>query len=476
MILPTCGKALIIDDKIEEALPLIKLLSNRGTNTMYYSGVFAEMPENPLEGVRLVFCDLKFNSAPDAKSVASNILSVLKKLIATNNGPYILLVWSTHQNDYIDELTDVLKEEEIKPEFILCLDKADYFETKDVLGTALESVFENIRRINLDVQDEQSIISTIEEKLLPLGNIQHVAHDDAIDKISEKLLEELKKAELFHLFILWENTIGNSALETVNCLYSEIPETVPKDKKIKAMVYYLAHNRLEKRFDEATPELKFWSAMDSLDDLFSYFFEENVHKISTEPFDLDTITDIEQLGEISSSRFNRWKMLSNATQDRKPGNVFTDDEKTFKLHGVIPKKNITEESPYEVCEGKILSNEKIKYVLLDISSECEIAQDKIYTSRVVPGIIIPAQYYDELKKRSEINKEPEYIFKSPQIELNHEDYYIIFNLNQIFFMDIDALYDSHFEFAFNEPVTVNIKQKAAHCVSKHGIESFVKRK
>lgn len=94
MFLNTCSKVVVIDDQINEALPLIKLLSEKGATTLYYSGVPEEMPESPLVGVRLIFCDLRFSTTTDSKSIISNVLAMLRKIISENNGPYILIMVS----------------------------------------------------------------------------------------------------------------------------------------------------------------------------------------------------------------------------------------------------------------------------------------------------------------------------------------------------------------------------------------------
>ena len=74
MLFPTCGKVVIVDDQVEEAKPLIKLLSKRGVPTLYFSGDCSDLPESPLMGVRLVFCDLKFSAASDERTILSNLI------------------------------------------------------------------------------------------------------------------------------------------------------------------------------------------------------------------------------------------------------------------------------------------------------------------------------------------------------------------------------------------------------------------
>lgn len=472
MFLNTCRKVVVIDDRIEEAVPLIKMLSGNGATTLYYSGQIDELPSEPIEGIRLVFCDLKFSVTADSKNVISNVVSILKKVISENNGPYILLIWSTHQNDYSSDLQAALDTEKITPAFILPLDKADFFESKETMAGIQEDIYVELERANLDTGDEDKVKSIIESVLMPVNSIIHVPRPNIIQEVSERLKVALTNAQLFHLFVLWEGTIGDSAIQTVSTMYGEMGR-FPTDKRLRAMFFYLAHNRLEQRFEKATPEEKFWAAMDSLNDLFPYFYTDNIHKLTTDLFNISTIEHLKGVDEISSAKFNRWKIISNTSNDRRPGNVFYDPEKVFEPHGLVKKKKITEESPYEIHAQRILTDD-VKYLLVDVSSECDIAQDKLYVSRVIPGIMMPCEHYDQLKNEG-ILGDTDYIYTFPIIEIDEKDYYLIFNLNQMFFLNTDELYKLEHAFAFTEQYWINIKQKAATCVAKHGIESFGKK-
>ncbi|MFL9839315.1 hypothetical protein ABS768_17705, partial [Flavobacterium sp. ST-75] len=57
--LPSDGSVIVIDDKISEAIPLIKLLSKKGIATTYYSGKDTELPLQPLQKIRLAFVDIQ---------------------------------------------------------------------------------------------------------------------------------------------------------------------------------------------------------------------------------------------------------------------------------------------------------------------------------------------------------------------------------------------------------------------------------
>ena len=70
----------------------------------------------------------------------------------------------------------------------------------------------------------------------------------------------------------------------VNEIFSQIPDTIPVDKKLPAMVYYLAKNRLDKQFEDVEDKDKFYAALMELNELYVYFYSEDVIKISVGEF------------------------------------------------------------------------------------------------------------------------------------------------------------------------------------------------
>lgn len=108
-------------------------------------------------------------------------------------------------------------------------------------------MIDSVSELNLDPADEAQVKKLISEKTYSLRNSKKEPLPDALENIERKLAEELKKANLFHLFVLWENTIAMSAIETVNSIYKAIPDTIPKEKKLRAMLFYLAYYNLEKQ-------------------------------------------------------------------------------------------------------------------------------------------------------------------------------------------------------------------------------------
>lgn len=474
MMFPRCGKVLVVDDQIAEAMPLLNLLGKKGVPAMYYSGDFSELPKTPFNEIRLVFCDLKYNVAHDAKSVASNVLAILNSLISEKNGPYILLAWSAHGTDYLEELQKVLEPSKIKPEFILQLDKSEFFILDDN-NTYVDEIIDSISGLDLDPEDETKVKKLIREQTSSLRTSQKIPLPEALESIEKKLADELKKANLFHLFVLWENTIAASAIETVNDIYEAIPDSIPADKKLRAMLFYLAHYRLEKQMDDADEETKFQAAMDSLNELFSYFCFERVHELSLGQVELDKIQDIQEIKELSPAKFNQWKMLTSGNKGYHPGNIYRDADKLFQYHGLIAVDAFTNSEKYRSVEKELTENTNIEYILVDLSSDCDIAQRKIFVSRVVPGIMIPTEDMDRYLSEKKIKQQsggPDYIFSLSPVEFKRKSWYIAFNVNQMFAIQMDKLADDTLMCALTNTYITSLKQRAATCVSKQGIAVF----
>lgn len=64
--------------------------------------------------------------------------------------------------------------------------------------------------------------------------------------------------------------------------------------------------------------------MDSLNELFSYFYSEEVHKLSFDQVGLDKIEHLQEIKDLSDAKFNQWKMLTSGNKGHYPGNIYRD--------------------------------------------------------------------------------------------------------------------------------------------------------
>ena len=159
-----------------------------------------EFPQTPFNEIRLVFCDLKFYASSDSKNVISNVVGILQSLIAADNGPYLLLIWSSHGTDYEGALKEQLSSTKIKPEYILKLDKTEFFTTK-TNDEVFDQLIVQLSELGLDPEDERKVIGLVSEKTSQMRFSTQLPIEDALSKVETKLIECLKAANLFHLFV-----------------------------------------------------------------------------------------------------------------------------------------------------------------------------------------------------------------------------------------------------------------------------------
>ncbi|MCI0449423.1 MAG: hypothetical protein L0Y79_06515 [Chlorobi bacterium] len=179
MILPEYGKIVIIDDDIDEVKPLIELLYKNGLPFLYYSDV-SQLPKKPLEEIRVLFLDLKLIMTTNVRQVISSVGNWIKKLIKTNCGPYIIVTWSKHNDDYLNELIEEFNNglKKYKPIAIIPLAKNIYLKTDQ--------------------------------------NGNKVAKKGALKRIEKKLNNELKNFNIIKVFIFWQNIVQKSCDTTLN--------------------------------------------------------------------------------------------------------------------------------------------------------------------------------------------------------------------------------------------------------------------
>lgn len=471
--LPNGGKVVIVDDQFREILPLINILNKNAIPVIYYSGDIKELPEKPLEGIRLFFLDLRFSTNTDPKTIVSNACNMLQKILSEDNGPYLLIVWSSTGNDYKENLEQALENKAYRPEFILCLSKANYFETKT---SEIYDVLDDVKKIleEADVENVDSIMGKICDRIIANEDeSEKVFIPSSIGELQQELYDGLKKAGLLSLFILWENTIRNSAHKVVNEIFTQIPETISVDKKLPAMIYYLAKNRLEKQFELVGEGDKLHAALMELNELYTYFYSEDVFNISVDTF---LPVNIQRNNDLvpSQAKFNTWKMISPSYKKDAPGTIYEDKNKIFEFFNLA--KAYTNENEYRDVTQKLKEDEQIQYIGININGECETAQNKYPVIRIMPGVLIPCEVYKKYKEDGvlkEKEKAGNYIFGDLDVvEYNEIEYYLLFNINQITFWDKNVLGNVDVYFTLHRKYYLKLRQALVADFSKQGLDLY----
>jgi hypothetical protein len=281
--LPSDGSVLIIDDNIEEALPLIKLLSKNGIASTYYTGIRdADLPAQPAQKIRLAFLDIQLIPGLSKSNYATNIKKLLHQIIPDENGPYILIIWSGLSEVYADELEDQVTSPEFakRPVIHLRFKKADYFEhvSDNSLQEQLDEAYSTLA--GRFIKDDLAVIERVINSSIPAQS-QYKAKSDALQFISRDLQDKLKGVDSFHLFTIWENLVNKAAGKTV-ASFSKLYQTDEYwTDNLKSGVYRMAYARLGKTIDSVDEDELIRNALKTLNHSFLDTLENEISETTS---------------------------------------------------------------------------------------------------------------------------------------------------------------------------------------------------
>ncbi|GEM_PF-1511847 len=182
MILSNSGRIVVVDNKFDEVNSLLKAFANQGVPYIYTDGSLGYLPAEPLVGVRYVFLDIELNGmqGQNDKTKASGLMQVLEKIIDKNNGPYVILFWTTHE---------------------------------EVIGNVLKNCFKSgiapVANINLQKKDFYK----------PDNDKSDVPILD-VEALLERIESELSSVPAFQLINQWENAASTASVDFINTLTS----------------------------------------------------------------------------------------------------------------------------------------------------------------------------------------------------------------------------------------------------------------
>ena len=415
MNLPTNGRIIVVDDTPDEAIPLLNCLSKNGHPAYYFKGDSPDDLPNDLDGIRLVFLDMELGTGgADDKSKASKTAMILKKIISENNGPVIVVAWTTYPNIYkkFCEYSDKL----IFPVLALKIDKNS---CQDADGYNIDLIWKNIQ-----------------------AQLSHV--------------------ESLNVFITWENILHKSSQNIVSRFsnFDEIREDW--NSGLASIFLRLARGNLAKRLDKNNPDDVIKSALHSLNGTFFDETEKEIIKTnysSLFKISFDGIDEQQQMPLIDG-KINSQLTITDAIVDGEtfPGNVYDDIE--------IPKVPIKDlyKGDLDASSKKSIWDEYSKNIFLETTPQCDFVQKKSAVSRMIPGLIWPMELLEKLGQR-------DYIYTSPIIEYNGHLCRLVFDLRLFTSVPYDTLKDKKPLFMLQHEVLNDIQSRLAAHVSRLGVLS-----
>lgn len=465
--LPNNGSIVILDDKYMEAEPLIKLLSKNNKSFRYYDGKPENLPSDTIEkeATRLVFLDYNLTEGTTGSaSQASTITANLNRIISEENGPYFILLWSKNKDDaqeFNDEMESVYRRyPHLRPLKIECLNKSKYFET-----TANGHEFNN----------------------------------DKVEEFQKELEEMISSIELLEFYSRWENKI----LLTSQKLIKKTSD-VGQGMNAKQLVHLLSNINLEQFSKNMEDEQLIVAAYQSLNTVFSSYLNHKIEDIKLNREHFSRISEVDDY-EVNSSRVNSWFNINTIENPSRIGQVFSIASSSFLDDNII-KNNELRGQFIEIANQNKTENEYFKTVELEISPECDVAQNKRNFYRVIPGMVISESLMktilDTFTSTNELNKDqtnkaliyffnkngqlsfkncPESIFVTPKFEFKANgkcfDVFLILDLSQFKTIPIqnegnDYLADKEMIFSVNSDLLQSIKNSLAANIQRKGFQSL----
>ena len=460
--LPRNGRIVVIDDKAEEAAPLIRALSKKGFPVTYFTGNIEDLPEKGLPDMRIIFADISLNTEGQSdKNKFSAISSIIKKIIGEERFFYIIVVWTKH-----DELFDDLKEYwqnaniNIKPLLILDLEKTDCIDNDG---------------------------------------------DYSVEKIESKLNDKLEDLGVLYPFMKWENIIHDSTEEIIKNFFGfydkklsneDINKEILKLFNNLATAYAGKQNKTDKIINALMALGSILS--DSIENKIKNTFNQEDYKFCSSS--AENTDDLQIIAEINKKILIADIQSSTDVYKITPGDVFEIplNWNFVKKHNVYDyineetvielfakSKSINESEVSDKFGGRLkIKNEfknefkkyfklyrnelekKLKYVLCEVTPYCDYSQDKWKSHKLIYGIVWP--YYEDHRN---IIKKAEYLYQTPIFRFDNENIKIIFDFRYFTSLPFDCIDNIKPKpiFRIRQQLLVDVQSHLSRQINRPGI-------
>lgn len=415
MILPNNGKVVVFDDNIKDVGKLLTILSKERIPYLYYHDELAEdLPDSPVENVRLIFLDLELvANNPDKKNIIGPIAQRLKRVMHPNN-LYILIYWSTKEDKYRAELEKEFENglSEYRPLKTLTLNKAE-------------------------------------------------ANAKGLEYIRTALIEEIEAFKALKIFMLWESAVNNAAGSITNTFCSVFKKDEKWDKNMHGMLFQLAKAQGGTDVIKTlSPDLLLLLAIDVIN---ANLIESAEKKFFSEINNVDT-SEIKPAGSGMSDaeKIKLHTKIHLISPDASLKHFYSRNLYILKMNALgreIIQRNIKADII------KTLNPDKTKLICLDLTPSCDYAQGKNYT-RMVYGIMVESTI---VKKN--LNDGDYRYTQSPVLKFDEDSWIIIdFRCIRSFSrMEFDFMFKEEPKFRLRGSLLMDIQAQLANHINRPGI-------
>lgn len=459
--IPSYGKIVIVDNVPKDVELLQAALTKIAAPYVFIDYERGIEIERKISGVRLVFLDISLlEGAIGDANTYSALTGVLEDIVEVQNGPYAVIFWTTNIAEK-DDAEKYIREH-------LRVDKS-----------TLPSVF-----ISLDKKDY----------LVGEPN-------DCINKLRQSLEEKLKDQNMLYFLIEWERIAMESPERTVSSLMYET-KTEGTNTAMEKMLFSIANivsNGVDQKCVATRNVLETFgelmlnnyiktiadkSTIERLSDYWRLYFtdteEEEIQEAAEEGEEKapDSIS-LETMAELNSA-FNI--DFNSDGKQQMPGRVWKlkEDDISFHLDQfkmAILGKEWSDDFP---SVQKPVAKASCVPVILDITSECDYAQNRLTVYRVVYGYLVSFKieqdktdkFRKDVLKRLHMCSDANYI--SPLIFAYDSVSVMVFNSRFICFTSEELLDKHEYLFGINTNMLRSIKKVISDYIGRIGISRIDK--
>lgn len=473
MILPNNGKVVIIDDKYAEVMHLMQALVKEKMPYLFFTdqgGDDLPIINQPIDSVRLVFLDLDLGIGGLGETEMIRIVQGRLERILKKNTPYVLVIWSNHEDRLAKELFREFDN--------------GFKEYKPIANCSLDKSVISKSSIN--------IVETIRDNL-------------------KKCLEPLKS---FNVFLVWESIVNESSGRLTDNILSLYPPNKEWNDKTKFLLYKLAMAYSGKAVNSFPSEKQLRNALYTLTLTLTENIESSIDKVIGDSFK-DLVSNKEQKIENFATTLNKLLLISDGNDDvTQPGNIFYPfdrikqfrkdldeklekqkkgishftEEKHKEALGGIERNYRSEKQKNDEMEAKAkkmmneitvaglnedaYSNDQLKneilantiLIELNITPLCDYAQEKAKLFRILPGVLIWSSY------RQYLNINPSYIYTTDaDFRIGGEDYLFLFDFRFLYSLDKKPLEFFIVKSRIKQQLLSDIQVKLSAHVNRSGV-------
>lgn len=452
-LIPLNGRIAIVDNSIEQALPLMSVLSRHHIPYVFYKGNDVKyLPQTPENDIRILFLDLNLlgEKLEKEKDIRSVLYSVLVRIISPQNYPYVLILWSRQESEY----TKVLKE---------------------------------LFQVDLKKCAPIAILNYVKSDFFP--NFSQEL-DESVD--DEKIMVELKRIlydlPSYSYLMQWENVIHNCADATIQDIFHDFHSNDEWDNNANCILDMFAKSYLERHYREASIEDKVKASLFFLNDVYYDTLESAITNSNIEnAVELQYETNTDMQSDIKSKVNNYLLISKSKTHINQPGSIVTSKDNSAKYAKCaksivndclktdeIRNQIMKEFGDLKTKEAKQRYNQLMKVRRENILSTaipcgvvvtpaCDYAQNKVKFDRVVLGLIIDSCY------RQFIDTKSEAIYISPPFNENAHERVLLLNYRYFLTQELKKIDDIKVLYKIRNSVLSEIQSKLARHINRQGV-------